>query len=223
MERKKNIANLIIGFIGVMLSIFGINMFNTYVLMSLPLIGRMIVMIVSYWLITLVPVILMVFNKEKLYEVGFLKKKVIVQIIVGIGIGLVMSAILTMIPHLVGFGEWVDDGRRYKYLWQFVYEFFYCIVAVSTTEEFVFRGYLYKKAKDSFGSDCWAVIISSVMFGLFHIFCGNIIQVFMTMFIGALFCLFRLKIKHCTLLSLIIAHGIYDALITVLASLQELL
>ena len=66
----------------------------------------MIVMIVFYWLITLVPVILMVFNKEKLYEVGFLKKKVIVQIIVGIGIGLVMSAILTMIPHLVGFGEW---------------------------------------------------------------------------------------------------------------------
>lgn len=218
MEKKKNIANLIIGFIGVMLSILGINMFNTYVLMSLPLIGRMIVRIVFYWLIALVPVILMVFNKEKLYEVGFLKKKVIVQIIVGIGIGLVMSAILTMIPHLVGFGEWVDDGRRYKYLWQFVYEFFYCIVAVSATEEFVFRGYLYKKAKDSFGSDCWAVIISSVMFGLFHIFCGNIIQVFMTMFIGALFCLFRLKIKHCTLLSLIIAHGIYDALITVFAS-----
>jgi uncharacterized membrane protein YjjP (DUF1212 family) len=34
-------------------------------------------------------------------------------------------------------------------------------------------------------------------------------------FIGALFCLFRLKIKNCSLLSLIIAHGIYDALIVV--------
>ena len=44
MNKKKNITYLIIGFIGVMLSGFGINMFNAYVLMSIPLIGRMIAM-----------------------------------------------------------------------------------------------------------------------------------------------------------------------------------
>ncbi len=218
MNKKKNITYLIIGFIGVMLSVFGINMFNAYVLMSIPLIGRMIAMIVIYWFIMLIPIILMVCNKEKIYDIGFLKDKIIIQIVVGIGIGLVMSIVLTLIPHLAGLGEWVDNGHRYKYLWQFVYEFFYCIVAVGAAEEFVFRGYFYKKAKDVFGSDWWAVIISSVMFGLFHIFSGNIIQVFMTMFIGALFCMFRLKANHCTLLSLIIEHGVYDALITVFAS-----
>ena len=32
MNKKKNITYLISGFIGVMLSVFGINMFNTYIL-----------------------------------------------------------------------------------------------------------------------------------------------------------------------------------------------
>ena len=42
-------------------------------------------------------------------------------------IGVVMSVVLTLIPHLIGFGEFVDSGKRYKYLWQFAYEFLYCI------------------------------------------------------------------------------------------------
>ena len=61
-------------------------------------------------------------------------------------------------------------------------------------------------------SKWFAIIISSLLFGLFHIFNGNIIQVFVTALIGFLYCIFREKIKGCTLLSLIITHGVYDAL-----------
>ncbi|HOA32639.1 MAG TPA: CPBP family glutamic-type intramembrane protease, partial [Clostridia bacterium] len=59
---------------------------------------------------------------------------------------------------------------------------------------------------------------SSLLFGLFHIFNGNIVQVIMTSFLGVLFCLFREKIKGCTLLSLIIAHGSYNAMIVLWVS-----
>jgi hypothetical protein len=50
------------------------------------------------------------------------------------------------------------------------------------------------------------------------VFNGNLFQVFMTAGIGALFCFCRLKIKNCSTLSLVIAHGVYDAMITVWAN-----
>ena len=59
------------------------------------------------------------------------------------------------------------------------------------------------------------VVASSVLFGVFHLLSGNILQLVITGLIGALFCFLRLKLKHCSTLSLVIGHGIYDALITV--------
>ncbi len=218
MTNKKEWFNLITGFLGAMLGLLGVGLFNRFVLMSLPLALRMISMIFVYWLIALVPIILMIVNKDKLSEYGFSKEKIIFQIILGVMIGFAMSFILTLIPHLLGFGEYVDNGKRYEYLWQFIYEFFYFIFAVAFVEEFVFRGFVYQKIKSLGQKDAIAIIGSSVLFGAFHLLGGNVIQVVMTAFIGAFFCFCRLKIKNCTTLSLIIAHGIYDAMITVFAS-----
>ena len=218
MEKKRDIAWLTVGFIGAMAGVFGVNMFNRYVLMSLPSAVRLVCMIVVYWLIALVPLVITACNKAKLSALGFSKDNLLAQVAVGIAIAAVMSVVFTLIPHLVGFGDWVDNGFRYKYLWQFIYEFVQCIIAVGAVKEFVFRGFLYAKLKDVSGKEWVAVLISSAMFGLSHIFSGNVVQIIMTMFLGLLWCLLRLKIKHCSLLSLIIAHGIYDALITVWAS-----
>ena len=218
MEKKKEWIYLIVGFLGVMLGLIGVVLFNQFVLMSLPLAVRMISMIFVYWLIALIPVIIMFAVKDKLSEYGFSKEKISLQIIIGVVIGFVMSFILTLLPHLLGFGEYVDSGKRYEYLWQFIYEFVYCIVAIGFVEEFVFRGFIYQKIKSIFRKDITAVIGSSVLFGVFHLFSGNIIQMVMTALIGAFFCFCRLKIKNCSTLSLIIAHGVYDALITVFSS-----
>ena len=202
-----------------MLGLFGVVSFNQFVLMSLPLALRMISTIFVYWLIALVPIIIIFVNKDKLAEYGFSKERVTFQIIVGVIIGIAMSLTLTLIPHLLGFGEYVDSGKRYEYLWQFIYEFFYCIFAVGFVEEFVFRGFIYQKIKSISQKDMIAIIGSSVLFGAFHLFSGNIIQMVMTACLGVFFCFCRLKIKNCSTLSLIIAHGIYDALITVFASI----
>ena len=219
MVKKNEWLYLIVGFLGAMLGLLGVVLFNQFVLMSLPLGLRMVSMIFVYWLIALVPAIIMVVNKDKLADYGFSRGKIMLQIIVGVIIGVAMSLIFTLIPHLLGFGEYVDSEKRYEYLWQFIYEFFYCIFAVGFVEEFVFRGFVYGKIKNIGQKDMIAIIGSSVLFGVFHLFSGNIIQMLMTVCLGVFFCFCRLKVKYCSTLSLIIAHGVYDALITVLSSI----
>ena len=49
-------------------------MFNKYLLMSLALPLRMILMIVSNWLLLIGPAILMFINRENLSDIGFKKK-----------------------------------------------------------------------------------------------------------------------------------------------------
>jgi len=223
MEKKaktKEWLGLIIGFIGIMLGCLLIRLFNMYFLMAIPLIPRMITMVVSYWLCALAPIVLFFVNKDRLSDYGFTKDGLFLQIVIGLGLGLLMSVILTLIPHLAGFGGFVDNGQRYKYVWQFIFEFIYCTAGVAGAEEFAFRGFIYARLKNiSKGKDIIAILVSSALFGLFHIFAGNIIQVFITALIGLLFCFLRLKIKKCSTLSLIICHGVYDAMITVWASL----
>ena len=216
-EKKKELISLIIGYAGVFLSLFGVNAFNSFVLMLLPLGMRMAATIVMFWLIALVAIIVMLVCKDKFADY-WSNDRVNRQILAGVLIAAVMSLVFTLLPHFAGFGAYVDNGKRYTHLWQFAYEFLYCIAAVGLAEEFIFRGFIYNKIKKISGNDMAAVIVSSVLFGLFHIFSGNIVQMIMTALLGALWCLCRLKIKNCTLLSLIIAHGIYDALITVWAS-----
>ena len=214
MTRKTDWISLIVGYLGSALGLIVLNIFNQ-VLMLLPLPARMITLIAAYWLIALGPIILIIVNKEKFSEYGFTSEKLGKQIVVGVLIGAAMSIVLTVVPHLLGFGEYVSSGKNYTELWQFIYEFIYCVFAVSFTEELVFRGFIYKKILNISGKRSTAAAVSSVLFGAFHFLNGGIIQAVMTAFLGAFFCLCRAKIKDCTIVSLIIAHGIYDALITV--------
>ena len=201
-----------------MLGLYGVVAFNQFVLMSLPLGLRMVSTFLIYWLIALIPIIVIIVNKDTPVNYGFCKSKIGIQIVAGVLIGIALSFVLTLIPHLFGFGEFIDSGKRYKYLWQFIYEFLYCIFAVGFVEEFVFRGFVYKKIELISQKNMIAIIGSSVLFGASHLFNGDIIQMLMTTGLGAFFCFCRLKIKNCSTLSLIIGHGVYDALITVWAS-----
>lgn len=218
MNNRKEWVSLIVGFFGSMLGLYGVIAFDQFIQMSLPLGLRMVSMLLVYWLIALIPIVVMHINKDRFVDYGFSKSKLGLQTIVGILIGIAMSFILTLLFHILGFGKYVDSGKRYKYLWQFIYEFFYCIFAVGFAEEFIFRGFIYEKINRISQKDMIAIIGSSVLFGAFHLFGGNFIQMLMTACIGAFFCFCRLKVKNCSTLSLIIGHGVYDALITVWAS-----
>lgn len=218
MEKKKEILVIFIGFAGAMVGLFVVILFNQYLLMSLPLVVRMLLSIAVYWIPAVVPVIMMFRDRKPLADYGFCKEHIGRQIGIGIVLGLAMSLVFTVIPHLAGFGAYFDSGKRYSFLWQFIYEFVYCIIAVGLTEELVFRGFLYTKIKSVSGTETAAMIGSSVLFGLSHVFSGYFPQIIMTGFLGFLWCLCRKHIKDCSTLSLIIMHGVYDALITVWAN-----
>ena len=214
-DKSREWLGLIIGLIGITSALFGLVEFNRYLVMLIPLLPRMITLILSYWLISAVPILVVIFSKDKLSELGFTKDKIGLQILIGILLGIGMSLILTLVPHLTGFGAYVDSGNRYKYLWQFIYEFVYCTAGVAAVEELCFRGFVFLKIKKISDKEIVAIIVSSVLFGLFHIASLNIFQIVLTAFLGLFWCICRKYIKNCTTFSLIICHGIYDALITV--------
>ena len=215
MKKKKLLAESIIGITWSMLALWGVVCFNRYVLMNLPLLLRMGLSIVLYLCMAIGPILIMVLVGDTWSDYLFSKEKMGNQILVGIGIGIVMSLVLTLPLFLTGHGEWSDNGKHYEFLWQFLYEIVYCVGAVALTEEFIFRGFLYQKLYALSGSHPVAILVSSVAFGLFHIFGGSLVQVVMTSLIGLALCLVRRKVKNCTTLSLIIGHGLYDFLITV--------
>jgi hypothetical protein len=53
-----------------------------------------------------------------------------------------MSLLFTVLPILLGLRDWVGDAP-YTKAWQFMYDFIYCLFAVSLSEELVFRGYIF--------------------------------------------------------------------------------
>ena len=214
-EGKKTIIWIVIAITGVVAGLLGVNAFNQYVLMNIPLVWRMVGMIVTHLPIAIVPLCIAIFNKDKWSDYGFSKEKIGYQVVIGLVIALCMSFVFTVIPHLAGKSDWVNNQHQYQYMWQFIYDFVYFIFAIALVEEFVFRGFFYKKLETLFGSTVGAIIGSSVLFGLFHFLGGNIVQILFSSIIGAIFCICKVKIKNCTLLSVIIAHGVYDTLITV--------
>lgn len=62
-EHKKIVTQLIIGFIGAMPGLFGVIAFNQYLLMGLPMGARMVLMIVTYWVIAIIPFSVMLFAR----------------------------------------------------------------------------------------------------------------------------------------------------------------
>ena len=212
MKTKKLILELAVAILGVFAFLFALTLFNQFLLRTFSLPFRMVLMIITQWMLFIVPGVLMLVNKEKLQTFGFTKENIPRQISIGILIALFMSAILTMLPILSGYKDLVGS-TSYTKTWQFTYEFIYRIFGVALVEELIFRGYIFYKLLEIKNSKAFAIMISSMLFGLFHVFNGNLLQVLITAIIGLLYCIFREKIKGCTLLSLIIAHGIYDALI----------
>lgn len=218
-DKRSAVIQLAVCILGVWASLFGVICFQRYLLTGFPLGVRMVLMPVLYWLIMPVPVILAAISKDKLSDYGFGREKLPLQILIGVIIGAVMSLVFTLLPILAGFGAWVDAGVRYTEWWQLLYEFFYCILAVGLAEEFIFRGFIVHKLRQIKDGELFAGVASSVLFGLFHIFGGNAVQIIVTAALGGLWYLCRVRVKHCSLLSLTVAHGVYDALIRVWNSL----
>ena len=213
-KTMREITEIVVGYIGTMVMAYVVNAIYP-LLQPIPVPVRAVLVFPVYWSMGIVPILLMHLRKEKFSDCGFEGHHIRKQIAIGICMAICFSAALTLLPHLIGLSDMVSPGSHYTHVWQFAYEFAYCIFGVGLTEEFLFRGYFFEKIR-KISSPMTAMLISSVMFGLLHIFVGDLLQVFGAALIGILFCLCKMKIKNCTTLSLAVGHGVYDALITVL-------
>lgn len=108
-KSKSSMIQLVIAVFGVFVAVFGLSMFNQHLLMSFPLPLRMVLMIVTQWLLFLVPAILMIVNKEKLSGIGFKKEKILSQIGIGVLLAVSMSLVLTVLPIMFGFKDMVGS------------------------------------------------------------------------------------------------------------------
>ena len=157
--------------------------------------------------------------KDSLANYGFSRRNLLRQIAIGTGIGLGMAVVLTLIPMLLFGKNSVYTGERYTTAAEAIGGLAYFVFVVGLSEEFIFRGFLYSKLDNYCISDGIPIFLSSALFGLYHFSGFNLIQVLLTGFIGAFFCICKKKIPDCALLSLAIAHGIHDWMIRLLASL----
>ncbi len=171
----------------------------------------------GYWLAAAVPIIVMLLDHVSLEDIGWDSTGYVKQILTGVLIAAVFAGIVLII-YLTGLGETMDPGYRITKNWVFAWNFIKCIFAVGAVEELVFRGVIYYYFKTAFQKENAAVWGSSVLFGLMHLLSGNVFTAIGTMCIGLIYCLLKNRIRNCSLLSLMIAHGIHDAMIDVFAS-----
>jgi membrane protease YdiL (CAAX protease family) len=214
---KKGVFSIITMMVLVIVSLLIRGWIISNVLDSLTVVPRLITYYASWWIILIPIFIFMGRDKEKCRDLGFTKEKVPQQIIIGVILGVVTSLALSGIVTLAGLREFFF-GYTEGYiptLGAFAYGLFEVIILTALVEEIIFRGYLFKKMMDVKNSKWLTITVTSVLFGLIHIniFSGsNILNIIFPAFFGLIYASCRAYSKRCSLLSLIIAHGLHNAL-----------
>lgn len=133
------------------------------------------------------------------------------QYIIGVAIALILSLCIGLIPALCG-GSLVG-GHADFVPWKFAFQMFFYLVIIGPVEELIFRVYVQDTLGYVFLVNDWvSVIVSSALFGLWHIINGSFIQVLFTFGIGLVFGFAKYFLKNCKYLGLALGHGLYDFL-----------
>ena len=133
------------------------------------------------------------------------------QFMIGILIILALISGLAVIFALFGISLF---GQHTDFSWSSLlfYLFFYMII-IGPVEELIFRVYLQETITGFFNKNKWiGVIITALLFGLFHLINGSYFQVLFAFGIGLIFGFSKYLIKDCKYLGLAVGHGLYDFL-----------
>lgn len=133
------------------------------------------------------------------------------QYFIGIVIALILSSFLAFLPTLFGIslvGGHIDFSVK-----TIIFSLIYYIFVIGAVEELIFRVYLQETFISMLKKNKWiGVILSSLVFGFWHLINGSLIQVVFTFFIGLIFGFSKYLIKDCQYLGLALGHGFYDFL-----------
>lgn len=184
----------------------GIILAATYIRGIAPFFSAKIVQIIAYLLILLIAFIFIKLSGKSLREIGLFRSHLVRQIIVGViiaGIFLIVAGIFT------GWHFFSKVDSIYFLLSQ---------ILVAFSEELLFRGYLLAMFKDIAKTPDRAVIISALIFGLWHYpISHNIGLVLITFFAGAVYGTLRTVFEKTDdeigLVSLTIAHWAFNSIL----------
>lgn len=179
---------------------------------------KMTITLLICGVIGVIPIAIYKFKKVPFKELGFNNNKIAKQILIGLGLSAVTVFCFVILPLFLGSSR--SDVLSFKpsSVYVLVFYIIYYLIFVGFGEEIVFRGYFYNEIKKRTSSKLLAVILSSLMFGLWHYPNGfNIMKVLITSILGLIYGFSRYKVKNCTILSLGIAHGLHDSIILVLS------
>ena len=136
-------------------------------------------------------------------------------------IALVLVSVLGILAKAAGLNQPQSD--RYMLLIQSLNSnrllLIFTTLTAGIVEELLFRGYLLSRLQLFFKNSYVPVIISSVVFGLFHIGYGTVLNVIGPILLGVLFALYYNRYKN--IVPVIIAHFLYD-LVLILISVYTL-
>ncbi len=200
------------------LGLLAVTVISMRAMNSLPIPVKAPLFVFMQWIPLAAAAVIMLIRRESIKELLPPKEKAGRQIVLGIVCGFLMSVVLMLIPFAAGFKEYIYTNGGYGNIFNALYKLASYIIGTAAAEEILFRGYFFSRI-ERLGGETAAIIGSSLLFGLYHIMNGNIVQVIFTTVIGLIFCITRKKVKGFTLLSLIFMHGIYDFMIPVWAGL----
>lgn len=182
--------------------------------------ARLAVSPIFYVLLTIIPFIAGKITDNHLGPLIFKKEDILKQLAAGLYVFSISAMILTAVSLTVGDYKYFLIGPKQTDIILIIYNIFFYILFVGTSEEILFRGYFMQRIEAISGSKKISVVLSAIIFGLWHFPGGNnFVQVFITTVLGAFYGISLYKVKYCSVLSLIIAHGLYNIYIIFLALL----
>jgi membrane protease YdiL (CAAX protease family) len=150
-------------------------------------------------------------EQQPFSELGYTSKNISKQLLWAGAVFLMLVVFMSVEAVFMGLQNVI--GTQKQLLW---YALPQKIIFVGFAEETLFRGYILNAIRRLSGSSVAAIIVSSLLFGVWHIINGNLIQAVNTTLLGLIFAIPFAKGKNCSLLSVALAHGFYDALLDVL-------
>lgn len=207
MSKKRKLIELFIIVVGAFIVNIFVIILNNNASVVTGEVERITLYTMNQWIIPAIVLVLMKKDGKTPGDIGFSKTNIFMQIAIGILLGVLLAIIVYAVPALIS-GKSIDLSKvNFKISGLIYYTF-----GVAVSEEILFRGYIYQKSLDIIDSNVFAMVVSSVIFGAMHIWGGNVRQMIFAAFFGFALCFVKSKIRYCSLLSLIFAHGIYGTL-----------
>jgi membrane protease YdiL (CAAX protease family) len=144
--------------------------------------------------------------KNPIGSLGFKREVLVKQLLTGVGIFIVLDLVFTIAVLALGDNKSILLPLKESRIGVIIYYIFFDMICPGMGEETLFRGYFMERFRTLTESDIWAVVISALMFGIWHFPSGqDFLQVIITALIGAVFGLARVRIRNSSTLSVGIA------------------